>query len=321
MSVLLLAGGSGLIGGLLKAEATRRAWEVRQLERHREAEYRWDPATGYIDARALLGVDAVVCLNGVSLGRRWTQSYKKQLWDSRIDSVATLARAVAGAAARGELGTGPQSSNRIQPGGSTQQDSLGQPRGGPVFLSGSAIGYYGSRADEILAETSSFGTGFLADLCRAWEGANQPAIDAGVRTVALRTGLVMAPEGMMLKLVLPLYKANLGGPLAGGNGWMSSISSSDIARAIFFAMENLSGPVNLVAPEAATNREWNAALAHQLGKIAKIPVPGFAIKAALGEFGREAALASQRVIPRALIEAGFEFAHPNIQSIFAAELN
>lgn len=299
---LLLAGGSGFVGGRIKWEAARQGWAVRQLVRDSSSPWHWDPDSGSIADGVLDGVDAVICLNGVSLGRRWTAAYKEKLWRSRVDSVSTLAHAVAKAHADGRMG------------------SMGSSPEGPVFLSGSAIGFYGSRGDELLDEDSTPGTGFLAELCEAWEKAAQPAADAGLRTVQLRTGLVMGTDGMLLKMVLPLYRFNLAGPLAGGRNWMSCISGEDIARAILFAAEHLSGPVNLTAPYPVKNKEWNKELARALGRTAFLPVPGWAIKAVLGEFGTEAVLASQRVQPGKLLDAGFAFRNPTIQKIFAAEM-
>lgn len=187
-----------------------------------------------------------------------------------------------------------------------------------VVIFASAIGYYGERGDAIVDETSAKGEGFLSDLCEAWEHASRPAADAGIRTVLLRLGVVLDPRGGLLKNVLPIFRAGLGGVIGNGRQYMSWISIEDVLGIIGFAMENhsLSGPINAVSPSPVTNREFTRALAGALHRPALLPVPAALIRLAMGEAGVNLALGSTRVVPGRLIEAGYGFIHPEIGSAF-----
>lgn len=291
---VVMAGASGLIGTALEPVLRTAGHEVTRLVRREPAnasESRWDPARGELDAGALAGADAVICLSGVGVGdHRWTTAYKQEIVSSRVDSVGTLAKALA-------AGAGPQ-----------------------VFLAASAVGYYGDRGEEVLDESAAPGTGFLADVCTQWEAAAQPARDAGVRVVTLRTGLVLTGEGGMLKKLKPIVQSGTAGRLGNGRQFMPWISMVDELSAIVFALESsLSGTANLTAPNPARNSDFMTLLGKVLHRPTLLPTPAFALKIALGEFGGEA-LASERVVPTALTDAGFTFAHTDLEAALRAAL-
>ncbi|MGB7549276.1 MAG: TIGR01777 family oxidoreductase, partial [Terracidiphilus sp.] len=191
-----------------------------------------------------------------------------------------------------------------------------------ALLVASAVGIYGDRGNELLDESSAPGTGFLADLCRQWEAAAEPAVEAGIRVVHLRFGVVLGPGSGALAQMLPLFRLGLGGALGSGRQWMSWISLADAIAAILFALETpaLAGPVNLTAPHPVTNAEFTRALARQLRRPAFLPAPAFALRLALGQMADEALLASTRAVPGRLMEAGFRFAHPTVSEALAAAL-
>jgi len=284
-----VSGASGLIGTALSAELTAAGNDVVRLVR-REArpasEISWDPSSA-LDPGALNGVDAVVHLSGAPIAaKRWTQARKAELRASRITSTRTLATAMAAAAL--------------------------PPR---VLICGSAIGYYGDTGDQVVDEGGQPGTGFLADLVRDWEAAAEPAAAAGVRVVSIRSGVVLAAEGGMLaRLMLP-FKLGLGARIGPGSQYFSWISLTDEVRAITFALDlhDISGPVNLTAPEPVTNAEFTQALAKVLGRPSLFTLPSPVLSAALGELAGEL-LASARVVPAKLVHAGFIFRDPDIRT-------
>lgn len=285
---IVLAGASGLIGTALRAELSAAGHEVAVLLRHptsQPGEDSWDPAAGLVDPDFLAGADAVVCLSGVGVGdHRWTDSYKQQILASRVQTVGTLANSLA---------------------------SYGGPR---LLVAASAVGYYGDRGDEVLAESAGPGTGFLADVCTQWERAADPAREAGVRVVHLRTGLVLTGAGGLLKRLKPLVQTGAAGKLGNGQQFMPWISLADELRAIRFLLTSeLDGPVNLTGPEPARNADFTKELGRLLHRPTVLPAPGFALKLALGEFGAEA-LASQRAVPAKLTDAGFTYTHPDLVS-------
>jgi uncharacterized protein (TIGR01777 family) len=283
-----VSGASGLIGTALSAELTAAGDDVVRLVR-REArsasEISWDPTSG-IDPGALTGVDAVVHLSGAPIAaKRWTPARKAELRASRITSTRTLAAAMAAA-------TPP-------------------PR---VLICGSAIGYYGDTGDQVIDEGGQAGTGFLADLVRDWEAAAEPAAAAGVRVASIRSGVVLAAEGGMLaRLMLP-FRLGLGAKIGSGSQYLSWISLTDEVRAIKFALglDDISGPVNLTAPEPVTNGEFTKALAQVLGRPSLFTLPSPVLRAALGDLASEL-LASARVVPARLLQAGFDFRDPDIK--------
>lgn len=251
----------------------------------------WDPAAGRLPREAIDGVDAVVNLAGAGIGdHRWTDDYRRELLDSRLRTTDLLATTMAEAAS-------PPA----------------------VFLSGSAIGWYGDRGDEVLDESASPGTGFLADLCVRWEAATSPASDAGVRVAHLRTGIVLSRQGGALKKQLPLFRLGLGGKFGSGRQWQSWISIDDQVAAIEHLLTNdlagdLAGPVNLTAPEPVTNAMFTKVLGSVLHRPTIVPIPSFAPKLVLGaELAGTVLFTGQRVLPSRLLASGFQFAHPQLE--------
>jgi uncharacterized protein (TIGR01777 family) len=287
---IVVAGASGLVGSALVRVARAGGDEVVRLVRREtksDDELQWDPSNGRgPDLRVIEGIDAVVNLAGAGIGdHRWSDAYKQQLLDSRITSTDLLAHAIAQLEAK--------------------------PR---VFLSGSAVGYYGDTADAPVTENSPAGKDFLADLARQWENAAAPAAEAGVRTVFLRTGIVLSTKGGALGKVLPLFRAGLGGRLGSGRQYISWIARPDHVAAMRFLLDDdtISGPVNITAPNPATNSHYTKAIAAAVRRPAIFAVPGVALKVALGEFA-ESVLSGQRVLPNRLHDAGFTFAYPEIE--------
>jgi uncharacterized protein (TIGR01777 family) len=290
---IVVSGASGLIGSALVPHLTAAGHHVTRLVRRSAAanESQWNPQRGEIDASVIDGADAVIHLSGAGIGdKRWSNSYKREILDSRVQSTKLLASVIAGAAKR--------------PG---------------VFLSGSAIGIYGARGDETLDETSAHGDGFLADVCKQWEAA---ATNAGTRTVFLRTGIVLSPKGGALKKQLPLFQLGLGGKFGRGDQWQSWISIDDEVAAITHLLtSNISGAVNLTAPAAVTNAEFARVLGTVLRRPAVLPVPSIGPKLLLGgELADALLFTGQRIIPRVLSGAGFQFAHPTLEIALRALL-
>jgi uncharacterized protein (TIGR01777 family) len=287
---IVISGASGLIGTQLVTSLKSSGHEVVQLVRRSAAvgQIMWDPKSGKLDPASLEGCDAVIHLSGAGIGdKRWSDSYRKEILDSRTQTTALLATTIA----------------------SLQRKPS-------VFLSGSAIGIYGARGDEQLTETSAHGTGFLADVCEQWEAAAKPAIDAGVRTVFLRTGIVLSPKGGALKKLLPLFRLGVGGKFGNGKQWQSWISMDDeVASIIHLLTANVSGAVNLTAPQPVTNAEFTKVLAHVVKRPAIVPVPTFAPKILLGgELADALLFTGQRVMPQALTASGYVFKHSTLES-------
>ncbi len=283
---VLISGGTGLAGTALTSALRARGDEVRILSRSGTPPYRWDPMERQFNPAALDEVDAVVNLAGAPIANAWSDEYKREMWDSRVVGTELLADAMAKA-----------------------------DHAPSVFLSGSAVGIYGDRDDQLLTEESSLGDGFLADLGQAWERAAAPARDAGVRTCFLRTGHIMSGKGGYLPAVLPIFKAGVGGPVAGGQQWISWIHIDDWVAAVLLLLDEPSwqGPVNLVSPQPIRQGEQARILGRILGRPSFLPAPGFAIKAFMGERGEHLLLHSTRVQPERLQQAGFEFLHPDFE--------
>jgi uncharacterized protein (TIGR01777 family) len=294
---IVVSGASGMLGRALGAFLSTGGHRVLRLVRgaaKSEDEIAWDPAAGTIDAAKLEGVYGVVHLSGENVGEgRWTSAKKRAIEESRTKSTALLARTIAGLARKPE-----------------------------VFVSASAIGLYGNRGDEPLDESSARGTGFLADVCDAWEAATAPAKAAGIRTVLARLGVVLSAKGGALAKLLPVFKLGAGGPVGGGRQVMSWIALDDVVYAMLhvLATPSLEGPVNFVAPEPATNAEFGSTLGRVLHRPSFMPTPAFAIELAFGEMGRETVLASQRVEPKRLLGSGFAFEFPSLEGALRAEL-
>jgi uncharacterized protein (TIGR01777 family) len=294
---IVISGASGLIGTQLVAKLSSNGHEVVRLVRRssKAGEIQWNPKSGTLDAAALEGTDAVIHLSGAGIGdKRWTDGYRKEILDSRTATTALLANTMA------SLSRKPS-----------------------VFLSGSAIGIYGARNDEQLTEVSTHGTGFLAEVCEQWEAAAKPAVDAGVRTVYLRTGIVLSPKGGALKKLLPLFKLGVGGKFGNGKQWQSWISIDDEIGAIEYLLTaNVIGAVNLTAPNPVTNAEFTKVLASVLKRPAIVPVPTFAPKILLGgELADALLFTGQRVIPAALNASGYTFKHTTLESALRSLLS
>jgi len=287
---ILISGASGLIGSALSSSLTAAGHTVTRLVRREAAagEFTWQPASGELDAAAFDGCDAVINLAGVNIGeKRWTDDYKRSLLSSRVETTQLLAATMAG------LDHKPA-----------------------VFLSGSAVGWYGDRGDERLDELSAPGTDFLSDLCQKWEAATTAAHEAGIRVVHLRTGIVLSARGGALKKQVPLFKLGLGGRFGSGHQWQSWISIDDEVGAISHLLSSdVHGAVNLTAPNPVTNIEFTATLAKVLHRPAVLPIPMFGPKLLLGsELVEALLLSSQRVLPTALQRSGYEFKHETLDT-------
>lgn len=287
-----VTGASGLIGTALVSHLQARGDQVIRLVRRSPTqpdEVRWDPATRDVDLAGLSGTDAVVHLAGAGVGdHRWTEAYKREILDSRVNGTLAIAEAMAA----------------LDP----------KPR---VLVSGSAMGYYGDRGDEWLSEDSAAGAGFLADVVIKWEGAADAARAAGIRVAHPRTSLVMSPSGGAFGRLLPLVRLGLGGPLGSGQQWWSWITMPDQVRAITFLIDkDVSGPVNLASAQPLRQREVVAALGRAAHRPTLLPAPAFALRLALGEFAGDI-LASARLQPAVLTAAGFTFEHPDFEAAAA----
>jgi uncharacterized protein len=282
ISRILVSGVSGPIGAALLPSLKESGYDVVRLMRGTaagDAQISWDPEKA-VPAETVSGFDAVIHLAGESIVGRWTAAKKTKIRDSRVVGTSHLAQALAQAKVR------PQ-----------------------VFVCGSAIGYYGDRGDEVLREDSAPGNGFLAEVCREWEAATQSAADAGIRTVPIRTGIVLSSKGGALRKMLTPFKLGLGGNLGNGRQWMSWIDVQDMVGGIHHILKTdlLNGPINMVAPKPVTNAEFTKTLANVLSRPAIFPVPKFAVKLAFGEMGESALLGSQRVEPARLVTSGYPF--------------
>ena len=292
---VLGTGASGLIGGAL-VEALPAAGH-RPIRLTRSAQdsgpsrtkadtIAWDPVAGTIDASSLEGIGAVVHLAGAGIAdHRWSDDYKRQILESRTKGTDLLARTLAG------LSRKPS-----------------------VLVSGSAIGYYGNRGDEVLTEASSPGSDFLAQVCVAWEAATAPAEAAGIRVAHIRTGIVLTPRGGALKKQLPLFKAFLGGRFGNGRQWQSWIALDDEIGAILHLLDHdVAGAVNLTAPNPVTNAEFTSTLGTVLHRPTILPIPSFGPKLLLGgELAENLLFSGQRVLPDALRASSFSFRHPEL---------
>ncbi len=291
-SVVAIAGSSGLIGTALVYALRATDHRVIRIVRRAPSnadEVFWNPDTGEFDADTLRGVDAVVNLCGINVGqKRWSGAFKQSLRDSRISPTEVLSNAVVDA-------------------------------GVPVLVNASAVGYYGNTGSTPVDEGTGPGHNFLARLAIDWEAATTVAADAGVRVVVARTGLVMAPSGGMLARIKPFFSMGLGARLGNGRQYLSWISLEDQVRALLFAVthDDLSGPVNVTGPAPVTNAEFTTALGRSVNRPTALMVPGFALRAALGEFADEGVLGGQRAIPAALERAGFQFHHNTIGEALA----
>lgn len=286
---IVISGASGLIGRALVPHLQAQGHVVRRLVRRevRSAdEILWQPESGKLQANELKGVTAVIHLAGANVaGGRWTRKRRALIRDSRVLSTRTLVRAI------GELDQKPQ-----------------------VFISASAAGWYGDHGEETLSETSASGTGFLAGVCRDWENEIFKGEYPGLRTVALRLGVVLSPKGGALGKMLPVFRAGLGGRLGNGRQWMSWVAVDDLLRIVDRALADgqLRGPVNAVSPQPVRNAAFAATLASILQRPCVLAVPEFMLRLLFGEMACETVLASSRVRPDILTDSGFVFEHPEL---------
>ncbi|MBC2715464.1 MAG: TIGR01777 family protein [Desulfobacteraceae bacterium] len=288
---ILISGASGLLGSSLIPFLRTGGHHVMQLVRrppdNEKGEIRWDPANGWIDLDDTDAIDAVIHLSGENIGEgHWTREKKKRIIDSRVQSTRLIA------------------------------ETISQMKNPPrVFLSASAIGFYGDRGDILVDESDMVGNDFISDVCRMWEESTDAAVAAGIRTASLRIGIVLSPQGGALgKLLLP-FTLGIGGKISTGRQYMSWISIDDTIGAIHHALfdDKISGPVNLVSPNPVTNKEFTLRLAKVLSRPAYFTVPKFAIETVFGEMGRETILSSTRVKPGVLSETEYSFRHPDLE--------
>ena len=280
-----VTGATGLIGTALVAQLKSDGYQVQKLVRRpvrTSDEVFWDPIKGEIDTPSLEGVDAIFHLAGASVaGKRWSAAYRSEILNSRLLGTTTIATAC----------------EQLKP---------------AVFISASAIGHYGETGNRAVTEADGGGTDFLSIVCREWEAA--ASLAPSVRTIKLRTGIVLDPTGGALGQMLPLFKFGLGGKLGSGKQWWSWITLHDQIKAMIFLLNSkIEGAANLVTPNPVTNQQFTAALAHALKRPALFPAPAFALRALLGGFSTEL-LGSKRVMPQVLTNAGFEFDYPHVSN-------
>jgi len=287
---VLVSGSSGFIGRALVEGLLRRGDEVVRLVRRPPTssdETRWNPIEGRLDPAVLEDADAVVNLSGANIaGRRWSREYKIELRSSRLRATQTLVRAI------GEASRPPD-----------------------VLINASAVGIYGDRGDEILDESAAPGEGFLPELTRSWEEATVPAAENGVRVVLVRLGMVIGNGGALVRM-LPAFRLGLGGPIGNGRQWWPWIAIGDAVAAVVFALEHpeISGPVNVVSPEAVTSKDFARTLGRALRRPAFLPAPAWAVRMAAGEMADALLLASARVRPSVLEAGNFRFETPSLDS-------
>jgi uncharacterized protein (TIGR01777 family) len=288
---ILVSGSTGLVGSALVPSLTADGHTVTQLVRtaspHLDRTALWDPVKGEIDTAALEGQDAVVHLAGENIATgRWTAAKKARIKDSRVNGTRLLCEALS------RLSRPPQ-----------------------ALLCASAIGYYGSRGDEVLTEESSAGSGFLADICREWEAAAAPAVQKGIRVVHLRFGVIFSARGGPLTKMLTPFRLGVGGRIGSGRQYLSWVAIDDVMGAIHHALRtsSLQGPVNVVAPRPVTNLEFTKTLGRVLGRPTIAPLPGFMARLMLGEMADELLLASARVQPTRLLDTHYPFRFPELE--------
>ena len=291
-----MTGSSGLIGSALLKYLTKEGYSVSLLKRSKvlEAnEFFWDPSRGEIDKLALKGIDVVVHLAGEPIAQRWSSSAKKRIVNSRVNGTRLLAETIA------------------------QSKAL------PSLICASGVNYYGNQPEGIVDASSPSGLGFLAEVCQQWESAANPAIEAGVRVVFMRTGIVLSGNGGALAKMLPFFKSGLGGRIGHGQQLMSWISLHDLVLAYVFAVENesLQGAVNAVAPEPVTNSKFTKTLGKVLSRPTVFPLPTGLVKMLFGEMGRETVLSNLGVLPKSLNELGFEWQQAEIQTALKQTLS
>jgi uncharacterized protein (TIGR01777 family) len=296
---IAVTGATGLIGSALCERLRKDGNEVLVISRRENlsspfAVVRWDPKSREFDARRLEGIDGVVHLAGESIAKRWTTAQKERIRASRVEGTRILVEGLR---------------------------KLSKPPS--VLVGSSAVGFYGNRGDEDLDETSRPGTGYLTEICQAWEAETARASELGMRVVSLRTGIVLSTKGGALAQMLLPFKLGLGGPVGSGKQWMSWIHIDDVVGGFQFALQQatLSGVANLTAPRPARNAEFTKALGRALGRPAFLPAPGFALKLIFGEMAQDLLLDGQKVLPRRLESAGYLFQHSELDEALSDVLS
>lgn len=291
---MIVTGASGLVGTEFGQLASSQGHEIiPAVRRRQQSGVYWNVAEQTCDTEGFEGIDAVVHLAGENIAEgRWNDAKKKRIRESRVEGTKLIASTLA----------------------SLQEKPA-------AFVCASAIGYYGNRGDERMTENSSPGEGFLADVCREWESATKVAADAGIRTVQGRIGVVLSEKGGALKQMLTPFKMGVGGTIGSGNQYMSWIAIQDLARALLHCVtdSSLNGPVNLVAPQPVTNREFTKTLGGVLKRPTIFPVPAFAAKLAFGQMADDLLLSSTRVLPERLTDAGFQFEYGDIKEALSGQ--
>jgi uncharacterized protein (TIGR01777 family) len=287
-STIVVSGASGLVGSALVPALERAGHHVLRLvrrETQNAREIRWTPAAHLFDERQLGSVDVVVNLAGETIGRRWTAARRRRIRESRVAGTETIVAAIA---------------------------KSGRPI---TLINASAVGYYGDRGDALLDESSSSGRGFLAEICRQWEGAARTAAHSGSRVVMMRSGVVLSEKGGALPRMLMPFRFGVGGKISNGRHWLSWISLDDMAQAIVWLIDHpeIQGPINMCAPNPVTNADFTRAAGRALHRPTLFPVPGFVLRLIFGEMADETLLVSQRAVPGVLVKSGFTFGKPTIE--------
>jgi len=292
---IAVTGATGLIGAALCERLRQEGNDVLVITRRENSSspfpvVHWNPERGELDTRSLEGVDAVVHLAGETIAERWTPEKKERIRTSRVAGTRFLVDGLK------RLSKRPS-----------------------VLIGSSAVGFYGNRGDEELDEGSPPGTGFLPEICQAWEAEVARASELGMRAVRLRTGIVLSTKGGALAKMLLPFKLGLGGPVGSGSQWMSWIHIDDVVGGYHFALHHsdLSGAANLTAPQPVRNADFTRALGRALGRPAFLPAPGFALKLIFGEMAQDLLLDGQRVLPRRLESAGYQFQHTGVDDALA----
>jgi uncharacterized protein (TIGR01777 family) len=290
---ILVSGASGLIGSALVPELERASHRVLRLVRrdpHNANELRWNPSAHLFDERLLANVDVIVNLAGETIGRRWTTTRRRRIRDSRVAGTDAIVTAI----------------------GKTPKRPM-------TLINASAVGLYGNRGADLLDEKEPAGRGFLAEICRQWEAAAKVATRYGARVVTMRTGVVLSPKGGALPTMLTPFRLGVGGRLGNGRQWMSWITLDDLVRGIVWLIDHpeISGPVNMTAPNPVTNADFTRAMGRALHRPTVLPVPSIALGLIFGEMAEETLLASQRAVPSVLLASGFVFESPTIDEALA----
>lgn len=286
-----VTGASGLLGTALVPVLRADGHVVVRIGRGQDADVRWNPAAGQLDVAACVGIDAFVHLAGASVGQRWTTAHRREILDSRVAGTTLIARTAAALSPR--------------------------PR---VLVCASAVGFYGDAGDVVCDESTPAGHDYLAQVCQAWESSADAARAAGIRTVSLRFGVILSRRGGALGRLLRVFRLGAGGQVGSGRQWMSWLSEEDAIGIVRLVLESeaLSGSVNATAPSPVTNAEFTATLARAVHRPALFHVPAPALNLMFGEMARATLLASQRVSPRRLLAAGYEFRHATLESALRA---